>query len=422
MIKRQLTRQERLEIINELKLNIPNNIQKQINYNQKRQLFSTLQKIQIYPECFPLFKKKIIDHYYQSQITPGESVGIICAQSIGEKLTQLTLNSFHYTGSAISTVVSGVPRFKELLGVTKNPKSVVTKIYFNVENINNLSDIRDLIGNSLVEINFKKCVKKYTLNNDKDNIWISCFVLLFGIPVNILDVDIILEFELDIELLYLYKIDISFIASQLNDITEIQNFYCIGSPNTIGRLYVLIWNLNKENLNFIISKLYETLICGIKGIQEIYYKKDNNIWYIEALGENLQSLFCLNIIDKYKTISNNMHEINRILGIEAVREFLIKEFTEVISADSYIDPRHIQLLVDSMLYTGNILSISRYGMEKEQFGTLTKASFEQSMKHFINASVYNEIDDVNGVSSSIICGNPVKIGTGFCDLLYKNFN
>ena len=65
-----------------------------------------------------------------SIIQAGESIGVICAQSIGEKQTQTTLNTFHTTGMSEKTMTAGVPRFQELLNATKKPNIVNHKIYF----------------------------------------------------------------------------------------------------------------------------------------------------------------------------------------------------------------------------------------------------------------------------------------------------
>eukprot|EP00122_Pirum_gemmata_P018008 Pgem_evm10s16871 len=68
------------------------------------------------------WSKKVRPLMIKTMIPPGESVGITCGQSLGEKQTQSTLNSFHSAGLTIKTVVTGVPRFSELMSATKEPK------------------------------------------------------------------------------------------------------------------------------------------------------------------------------------------------------------------------------------------------------------------------------------------------------------
>ena len=113
-----------------------------------------------------------------------------------------------------------------------------------------------------------------------------------------------------------------------------------------------------------------------------------------------------------------MWEINEIMGIEAVRQFLIDEFKFVVSSDgTYINERHIKILVDIMTQHGIICSVSRYGMKKDNSGPLAKASFEQSLDNFIRAGFYSEKDPLNSISSNIMCGKRSKIGTGMCDIM-----
>ncbi|KAF7457203.1 DNA-directed RNA polymerase [Cryptosporidium felis] len=62
--------------------------------------------------------------YLKTQISPGEAVGCLAAQSIGEPATQMTLNTFHLAGHGAANVTLGIPRLKELLqtgGDSKTP-------------------------------------------------------------------------------------------------------------------------------------------------------------------------------------------------------------------------------------------------------------------------------------------------------------
>jgi DNA-directed RNA polymerase II subunit RPB1 len=113
-----------------------------------------------------------------------------------------------------------------------------------------------------------------------------------------------------------------------------------------------------------------------------------------------------------------MWEVYNTMGIEATREFLIEEFTNVVSSDgTFINPSHILLLVDVMTYQGNITSVSRYGMKKEQMGVLSRASFEESLDQFCNAGFYSEKDLIKSVSANIMVGKRSSIGSGLCGLM-----
>ena len=68
--------------------------------------------------------------YNKAIVSPGEMVGVIAAQSIGEPTTQMTLNTFHFAGVASkSNVTRGVPRIEEILSLSAHPKKPSTTIF-----------------------------------------------------------------------------------------------------------------------------------------------------------------------------------------------------------------------------------------------------------------------------------------------------
>ena len=117
-------------------------------------------------------------------------------------------------------------------------------------------------------------------------------------------------------------------------------------------------------------------------------------------------------IEGYKTVTNNIAEINSVLGIEAARSGIIRELRAVMGEQMDIDPRHMQLLADVMTSKGEILGITRHGMSKMRDSVLQLASFEKTSDHLFEAAVAGKEDPIKGVSESIIMGQPVKLGTG----------
>lgn len=67
---------------------------------------------------FDRFIQMVWKTYHKVLITPGESVGAVAAQSIGEPATQMTLKTFHFAGVASMNVTLGVPRIKEIINAT----------------------------------------------------------------------------------------------------------------------------------------------------------------------------------------------------------------------------------------------------------------------------------------------------------------
>ena len=177
------------------------------------------------------------------------------------------------------------------------------------------------------------------------------------------------------------------------------------------------WEIYTEDI--IIPNLNKLLVCGIEGIKDYIISKNNNDEYlIETEGTNLPKLLSNDKVDFTKTISNNMWNIYECFGVEATRQFLIDEFSKVLNSDgTFINYRHIKLLVDTMTFGGGIVSISRYGT-RDKTSPMARASFEESLDNFLKAGVFGELETTKSISSSIMLGKNSRIGTGMCDVIY----
>ena len=117
------------------------------------------------------------------------------------------------------------------------------------------------------------------------------------------------------------------------------------------------------------------------------------------------------------TISNDINEVYKLLGIEAARQLLIEQIIDVINEGAgYINTRHVELLCDTMTSKGFITSINRQGINRGDIGPLAKCSFEDTTDQLIKASIFGERDKLQGVSSNIMLGQVIPSGTGFCDI------
>ena len=142
-------------------------------------------------------------------------------------------------------------------------------------------------------------------------------------------------------------------------------------------------------------------------------------WSIYTEGSNLQDVAIHPNVNPYKTISNDIYEVYDLLGIEAARQVLIKEITEVFeSAGAYVNSRHINLLVDIITNRGALMSIDRHGINKSDRGPLAKCSFEETPDIIAKAAIFGELDKIKSVSSNIMLGQEVPIGTGSIDVLF----
>ncbi|OUW95963.1 MAG: hypothetical protein CBD97_02100 [Pelagibacteraceae bacterium TMED237] len=438
-MKRLLTEDEIEFILDFIKISeyIPFEISFNNVRNLKNKIKKQLIKEEVYPEIIPTLKETLKKYYENSIIQPGESVGIICAQSIGEKQTQTTLNTFHKAGQSEKTMTQGVPRFAELINVTKKPRIVNNKIFLKYGN-ETIEKTRKTVGSKIVGLNFPDLCNSIKINlNKKEEPWYKSYELLYNSEFrNHLHC---VTFYFNLNKLYEFNIEVNEIVSFINN--EYDDLFCVLSPISIGQLDIFVAteniNLPEERLLFInsdnaieiyLEECVQPSLCkinlfGIIGIQEIFYIQENSEWIVETTGINSRSinnqninfktLLSLDIVDSFRTTSNNVWDIYEIFGIEAAREFLIEEFLTIMDG---INPCHAVLLVDRMTYNGSIASITRYTMKKDESGPFGKASFEETMDNFLNAASRGEIEPTKGVSASIICGKRANIGTGIMNI------
>ena len=395
----------------------------EINKNKLKQ---QLKNLKIHPNAIQELKEIIKRNYFSSQIQPGESVGVLTSVCIGERNTQSTLNTFHHAGITEKTVVTGVPRFEELINATKTPKAVSATIYF-LNNNKSIRELRNYIKYSIVELNLAKLALDVEINiNKKSEPWYEPFALLYGDEFK--NYSNCITFKLNKKMLYEYQLTLKDIATSLEN--EYNDITCVFSPPRQSQLDVFIDTkevnieeeilyINSENAEYIyieevVQPIIETYrICGIQGISSIYYMENNGEWYVETDGSNLKEILAQPNVDITRTRSNNVWEIYNVFGIQATKQALFNEFMELMSG---INSCHAKLLVDWMTHSGTIASISRYTVKKEDCGPLSKCSFEETLSNLISAGIYTENENTNGVSASIICGKRSKIGSGFCDI------
>jgi DNA-directed RNA polymerase subunit A" len=180
---------------------------------------------------------------------------------------------------------------------------------------------------------------------------------------------------------------------------------------------------SKENAGEIYKikdKIKETYIKGIKGIKQVLPVKRGDEFIIITAGSNLADVLSLNEVDSERTTTNDIFEIENLLGVEAARQAIINEVYKVIEAQGLnVDARHIMLVADTMCTSGSINGITRYGIVSEKASVLARASFETPIKHIINAALIGEVDELNSVVENVMLNQPVPIGTGLPGLITK---
>lgn len=390
-------------------------------------------KEEIYEETLPQIKEKIKQYTIQSIVPTGEMIGVLCAQSIGERQTQLTLNSFHQAGLAVNTVLSGVPRFLEILNATKEPKVSINSFEMKYKSYKTIADIRKKISSELVHILWKDLIISETLylKGKEEEPWYESFELFYSNEFRYHNC--CFSYKLNKEKMYQYNISLSSIRNIMEN--EFEYLYVVFSPLHIGQIdfFIDLDEIEKSNdieekKDFYIelflqevlrSKILEITISGIPKIKDYYIQKNDKTkqFYIDTEGSNMIELLKLDFIDKSSLKTNHMWEVYQIMGIEGTRKFLLEELKNIVSSDgTFINECHLTILIDLMTFNGTIQSISRYGVKKEQNSVLTRSSFEESLEHFSKAAFFSEKEMIRSVSASIMCGKRSNIGSGSLSL------
>jgi len=342
--------------------------------------------------------EKAVEEFNLAKISPGEAVGLVSAESIGEPGTQMTLDTFHFAGVAEMNVTMGLPRIIEILDGRKTLATPMMEIFLKSP-YNKGKDIR-------------KCalmVKESTLGE---------FVLEYVIDIVDLKIELKLNHE-KMKLLGLTPAKITKIVS----VSKVLKKEASVKENKEGNIVLKLKGKEEKGLNDLYKlkeKSRDFYVCGIKGVTQVLPVKRKDEFIIITAGSNLKKILELDFVDPTRTVSNDIFEIAHTFGIEAARQAIIEEVFKVIEAQGLnVDIRHIMLVADTMCVSGEIKGITRYGVVSEKASVLARASFETPIKHVINAALAGEMDHLNSVVENVMLNQPVPVGTGLPGLVTK---
>lgn len=327
--------------------------------------------------------------YEKSLTEPGEAVGIIAAQSIGEPGTQMTMRTFHFAGVAELAVPQGLPRFIELVDVRKTPKMALMWVYVkdsqNKENVIKIAkQLEEITTGQVADINENLSEKKITITVNKEKAKEE------GLTIE--------EIAQQIDKKAKIKID------------EITKNEIIVSPK----------KTTIKNVRKLYTKILETQIKGIQGIKKAAVIKKNNEWIIQTEGTNLKDTLKVEGIDTTRTISNSVKEVENVLGIEAARNALLNEAKGVLDGQGLdVNIRHLMILADTMCMHGSVKAVGRTGLTRQKSSVFAKAAFEETVRHLLDAAIEGTTDELRGVTENIIVGKPIPIGTGSVELVMR---
>ena len=336
----------------------------------------------------------LVETYKNAMVNAGECVGLVSAESIGEPGTQMTLNTFHLAGVAEVQVTTGLPRIIEIFDAQKTIKTPMMEIYLNSPH-NKVENIKKFAA-KIKETKFGEFVSEFSLD-------IFDHKLTATLNKEILD-------------------DHSLTAKDLTKSfkTKAKGFTVSCSETVITFVQKSTKPEDLKDLYNLKQKIRGVKVKGLKGLVQVLPVKRGEEYIVLTAGTNLKDVLELEEVDTTRTVSNDIHEIFAVLGIEATRQAVINEVYKVIESQGLnVDIRHIMLVADIMTAGGAVKGITRYGVVSEKASVLARASFETPVTHLINAALEGEVDKLTSVVENVMINQPVPLGTGLPGLITK---
>jgi DNA-directed RNA polymerase III subunit RPC1 len=352
---------------------------------------------------------------YASKICePGTPCGAIAAQSVGEPSTQMTLRTFHFAGVASMSITQGVPRLVEIINANKSISTPV--VYAPLRRSDSLFfalGVKARMERVLLREVTKQLVEVVTPR--------ATFIQI------ILNRNLIHDLQLEINADSVRQSILAFAKRPMGPLKNL-------APELVtvrGRYVVEVYPFELDrrrmyfNIKSMLTLLPEIVVGGIPGITRVVVANKAGagasappVLEVVAEGAELRAVMNLPGVDGRRVVCNHVGAVERVLGVEAARSVIVSEIQAIMRAYSLsIDIRHVFLLADVMTYRGNVLGITRYGIQKMNSGVLTMASFERTTEHLYNAAVMQRADSQLSVSENVIVGCPVPLGTNSFTLL-----
>ncbi len=332
--------------------------------------------------------KKGLELFNKSKVEPGQAVGIVTAQSIGEPGTQMTLRTFHFAGIRERNVTLGLPRLIELVDARKKPVTPTMDIYLDEESKTSREKAIEIARNILQ-------TKVSSVIDDIETNYSTEIKLHFN-PNRLRERAITIE-EID-----------EVLQSNKKFKNEVQG-------NTI--VLTLVEESDAPTVIIIRNKILNTTVKGVPDIERVTLVQKDKEWVIQTTGSNIAKVFEVEGIDKKNVRTNNVFEIGNTLGIEAARNALINELNATLDDQGLeVDIRYIMLVSDLMCSKGYMQQIGRHGIAGNKASVLARAAFEITVPTIARAALGGEVEQLKGVTENVIVGSTIPIGSGTVDL------
>ncbi len=354
--------------------------------------------------------REVSKRYRRAEVDAHESVGIIAAQSIGEPGTQMTLRTFHYAGVAEMNVTLGLPRLIELVDARRIPSTPMMTVYVEKK----VRADRDAV---------EKIALQIEVTNVPD-------IASIGTVVEELKVIVTPQTDLmqargvkraDLERALTENIDPKqFLLKDASGSGESRPFELHIAEAPASKKTEEAEERPFKRLLEASEEAKAIRIKGTPGIKRALIKKEKEEYVVYTEGSNLEGVLDIPGVDATRTTTNSVFEIYKVYGIEAARAALVLEASRTLSEQGLgVDIRHLMLVADVMTNEGDIRAIGRHGISGKKSSVLARAAFEITAAHLLRAAITGEVDELKGVAENIIVGQPITLGTGAVNLIYR---
>jgi len=383
------------ELDNMLEKKLKGRVSLSVYEELKKKLHEVYEKIDLYREDVEKIIDEVIERYEYSIVEPGEPVGTVAAQSIGEPSTQMTLRTFHYAGVREYNVTLGLPRLIEIVDARKKPGTPIMEIYLDEEHRYSEEKAKEVA----------RRIECTTIENVAREINVDPYE---GATI-----------VLDPTMLSDKGVDIDMIINALNKL-KLGKVYPNPEDPNIVHIEIKPEKIDYAKIEKIRAKIANTKIKGFKRIKKVIIQKRGDEYVLIAEGSDLENVMNTPGVDYRRVYTNNIAEIEEVLGIEAARLAIIREIKGVLEDQGLdVDIRHLILLADIMTWTGRIRQVGRMGVAGEKPSVLARAAFEMTVQKLVEAAVEGSYDKLVGVAENVIIGQTIPVGTGMVDI-YMN--
>jgi len=242
--------------------------------------------------------KRIIELYKESQYEPGEAIGVVAAQSISEPGTQMTMRTYHVAGAAAIQVTLGLPRLIEIFDARRTPKTPMMIVH--LESKYNTKEKARLLANEIMDSR---------LSDISVNPTIDLMEMQIEVPV-------------DKKIMAQRKIKMTDIVDVLKAL-KVKGIEARAKKNSV--VVKTEHEITVKDLQKIKKKVLDAHIAGVKGVSQVIINQKGSEWTLNTLGSNLAKIIEVPGVDITRTTTNNIHEVEKVLGIEAARMAIVNE-------------------------------------------------------------------------------------------------